>query len=640
MCGIVALLHKTRDVRPELIEGVRALQNRGYDSAGALLMNHQHFWTYKCTSSNQNNSDSIDKLTTKISELKDSYRIGMCHSRWATHGAKTEINAHPHHDSEKRFYVVHNGVITNYVDIKNRLRLKGYTFLSETDTEVVPFLLEDCMKSGDRNIFQVWNMAVRELEGTYALVMCDIKNPNSVYVAKNGSPLVMAYSTDNHMIGFGSELAAFSFSIKEYTNIVDGTIMECTWKTPDEDWSFQIKILKDPLRECKVTSFNFQVHETITNLPKTPEPYKYWTEKEIYDQPFSLAQSFNCGGRLYLKNDEWRVKLGGLEKVKQRLSKIKHLLLVGCGSSMHAALLAAQIYRQVTQFITVQVIDASEFTMKDVPKEPTGVILISQSGETKDCHRVLELVQHDCVTIGIVNVVGSLLSRETDCGIYLNAGREVGVAATKSFSSQCTVLALLGLWFAYEQNKPIDRWAEQLSQIPKYFEGHAKRFSTEIDEFLVISPNILKASSIFLLGRGYSYPIVLEAALKIKELTYIHAEGFAGGSLKHGPFALIDPDQKTPVFLNIFRGANEEKMISCTEQVLCRHASTIILTNDKKLYQVFPKSFVFYIDIVDEFSAALVSVLFYQLLALKMAMLKKLNVDRPRNLAKTVSVDG
>lgn len=640
MCGIVALINKLKNVRPDLIEGIKALQNRGYDSAGAFLMDNQDYWVYKCTSSNNNTSDSIEKLTKKISELHDSYSIGMCHTRWATHGAKTEVNAHPHHDSQERFYVVHNGVITNYAEIKNRLKLKGYKFLSETDTEVVPLLMEDCMKSGNRTTFQAWNLAVRELEGTFALIMCDTKNPSCLYIAKNGSPLVMSYSTDDNMIGFGSELAAFSFSIKQYTNIIDGTIMECSWRKHDEDWSFQIKNLKDPLKECKVDSFNFQLHETLKNLPKTPEPFQFWTEKEIHDQPFSLAQSFNCGGRLYMKNDEWRVKLGGLEKVKQKLSKVKHIIMVACGSSLHAAMLAAQVYRQITQFVTVQTLDASEFTFKDLPKEPTAVILISQSGETKDCHRVLELVKDHCITIGIVNVVGSLISRETDCGVYLNCGREVGVAATKSFTSQSTVLTLLGLWFAYEQDRPIDRWAAELCQIPKYFENHMKRLSIEIDEFLETSTSIMKAQTMFLLGRGYSYPIVLEAALKIKELCYIHAEGFAGGSLKHGSFALIDPNQKTPVFLNIFRGPNEENMISAAEQVTCRDAETIIVTNNKKLYVRFPKSHLFYIDVNDEFSASLVSVLFYQLLACKMAMLKKLNVDFPRNLAKTVSVDG
>ena len=561
------------------------------------------------------------------------FQVGMFQTRWSTHGAKTTANAHPHASQNGQFHVIHNGVITNHNEIKKRLREKGYKFASQTDTEVVPMLMQDCMTAtGDT--FEAWNMVVRELEGTWALIMVDVKQPNKMYVTKHGSPLLFCRSEDESIMGFASEMSGFDFAVRTYIDIPDGDIIECGIDSEKGEWIMSSKNLSMDLN--KSTFESKQPHE---KLPQSPAPFKYWTEKEIHAQPETIWNALNCGGRLYHDNDEWHVKLGGLEKWLVPLQRVKHLIMVGCGTSLHAAQFALPLFREFGIFTTVQCLDAAEFSVDDLPlQEATAVVIISQSGETKDCHRVLQLIRNRCVTIGVVNAVGSLISRDTDCGVYLNSGREVGVAATKSFTSQCVVLSLLALWFAQGRGKSINRRALQLFSLTTRVRDQMI-FLTQFVQEILSKKVLLRQEHLFILGRGFSFAIALEGALKIKELAYVHAEGFAGGSLKHGPFAMIDSEEKTPVFLHIWSDVTQSHMISCAEQLSARGAQLIILTNIKSIALDFPNALVWCVAVEDDFSASLLSVVLYQLLAVYLALEKQVNPDFPRNLAKTISID-
>jgi len=677
MCGIIALLSLSGDVRKKLLDGLDMLQNRGYDSCGGLLFDRPNgqcgnHWFWKKASSRGENSMLC--LTQEVSKLSQQiqYRGGFFQTRWATHGAKTDANAHPHFEATKRFYVIHNGIITNYSVLKQRLKEKGYVFTSETDTEVIPHLIMDCIRSCESrrkelypmSLFQIWNMVIQELEGTWSLIMGDIEHPDRIYVAKNGSPLLMAFSDDNQDVWFSSERSGFALYVRKYViDIPDGTTIECrrgargNWVINTSCDCFSKGLLehlslteeKDPdLMDIslvqKISSLAF-LPENFQVVKKTPEPFTYWTELEISEQPDKLWEALNCGGRLYQEESgNWQVKLGGLDSLSNRLKKVKHVILTGCGTSYHSALFSISVFRQMGGLTTVQALDASEFTRKDFPQdyaENIAVVIISQSGETKDCQRVIECANElGIITIGVVNTVGSWIARETQCGIYLNAGREVGVASTKSFTSQAVVLSLLALWFGQENQKSIDKWAPLLCSISLCYRSEMEKMKKWVSGILEVVQN---QQSIFLLGRGLSYPICLEGALKLKELTYQNVEGYPGGALKHGPFALIDNVIKTPVFFHLWKGPNYEKMLSAVEQVSSRGGLVILLHNEPEeilLSQRFPAALLYYVNSPDEWTCSLLSIIIYQQLAVQLAIKKGYNPDYPRNLAKVVSVDG
>jgi len=549
--------------------------------------------------------------------------------------------------------VIHNGIISNYAVIKKRLLLKGYVFSSETDTEVIPHMIVDflvCTKTS--NVMDAWSHVIAELEGTWSLVMIDVSNPLCLYVAKHGSPLLMAY-TDNDAqevndVWFSSEPAGFGLYAQKYVDLADGTILMCNM---DEKNTITLHIPTDlsgltKINTCSVPAYrahDVQFHQSHV-FEKTPMPFQHWTDKEIHEQPEKLWEALNRGGRLYQDQDGWRVKLGGMDRMSTRLNKLKHLILTGCGTSYHAALFALPVFRQMGCFTTVQAIDAGEFTVEELPLDApgsVGVVVISQSGETKDCQRVMSLLNEHYPVIGVINSVGSWIARQVDCGVYLNAGREVGVASTKSFSSQVVVLSLIALWFSQQRGASVNHWAAILSAVPSHFQQHIGRLQHVAER---LCPELKNKNNIFLLGRRYAHALSLEGALKLKELTYQNAEGYPGGALKHGPFALIDAPDRTPVFLHVWRGFNQNTMLSAAEQVYCRGAHVILMYNDQTLQDELksrlPLAELVYIDCDDEWSASLVSVMLYQFLALKLAIKKGFDPDYPRNLAKVVTVDG
>lgn len=633
MCGIVAILalKANRMVLQCLVEGIKMLQNRGYDSCGGTLLTQTSFWTWKGAS--KCDVSAVTRLEEQIRNATDrDWSTGCFQTRWATHGAKTDQNAHPHYDHNERFYVVHNGIITNYAVLKERLVKKGYIFRSETDTEVVAHLMADCLasKAEQRSpevqpMLEAWRSVVGHLEGTWSLIMTDRQHPEMLYVAKNGSPLLMSYSEDEDMVCFSSELHGIRFRTRQYEEIPDGAVFVVSVT----DNKFEISGLDQTCTQHRIDTYSHAV---------SPHPYPFWTELEINQQKQTLWDALNHGGRLYADSSQWHVKLGGLDRLRKELSTLRHLVLVGCGTSLNAALFAAPVFREISQFTTVQVFDASEITQHDLPlrsDEDVGLVLISQSGETKDCLRVMEWAKAlGCLTIGVVNVVGSSIARQTDCGVYLNAGREVGVASTKSFTSQCMVLTLLAMWFSVV---PLTDWGPRVYNLPSRCSSLMAQL--ELAATGLVS-SLAKSKSIFILGRGYSHPIALEGALKLKELTYQNVEGYPGGALKHGPFAVLDPD--CMVFIHVWTGPNVDHMLSCAEQVTSRGARIVLVHNldEQSLVTRFPGATLVKIHLPDEWSASLASVVFYQFLAYHLARFKGHNPDYPRNLAKVVTVDG
>jgi len=616
MCGILAYLG-SEDAFSFILEGLSLLQNRGYDSAGICTMSSS-LLLHKFAS--RADKTGIE-LLKEASDLHKGHTIGMGHTRWATHGPKTDQNAHPHLDVKEQFAVVHNGIIENYMEIKERLLLLGYTFRSQTDTEVIPHLLAHYY-SLDKGVDveqRVIRRAVADLHGTWALCIMSTTEPDTLYLCKNGSPLVLSYNQDHLLVS--SEQLPLSAYFTNFISLQDGDIVRIT----KQDGQIQFQ-------------HHYTNHIIENRLSETTcHPYPHWTIKEIQEQPTSLLRALNMGGRL-LGTDG--VKLGGLDAHRDRLLIADHMILLGCGTSYHAGLIGAKMIQKLRCFSSVLTIDASEFTELDIPTGRTVFVLLSQSGETKDLHRCLPLIRSaDHSVLSIVNVVGSLLAREADCGIYLNAGREVGVASTKSFTSQVVALSLLGMWYSQHRGTQSHMRSQMVSGL--------RSLSFQVDELLGRLQDPMKrlaqtyknTQHMFLLGRGLMKYIADEGALKIKEIAYVHAEGYAGGSLKHGPFALIDPE--TVVVLLAPDDDQFVKMIHAASEIHSRHARIILITNQTTTGSYDPSLFedILFLPLNPHFQTIL-GILPLQLLAYELSVSKGYDPDFPRNLAKVVTVDG
>lgn len=640
MCGIVAVLSQRPSalVSAYLLEGIQMLQNRGYDSCGGVLLSEEHYWLWKGASTVE--ATALERLDANVPDERMAWTAGCFQTRWATHGAKTDANAHPHSDRTGRFHVVHNGIITNYAVHKARLLQKGYEFRSETDTEVVVHMVSDCVRSKAEpvNMLEVWREVIGHLEGTWSLVMCDLEHPSWLYVAKHGSPLLLSYSEDGTMLGVASEAHGIRFKTLQYQEVQDGAVF-----IVDQNLRVLHEGMHIPVTALPASS------ASVVPLPTQPDPYRFWTELEIHQQVDTLRDALNRGGRLFVGEDgvAWSVKLGGLDRRRAQFQTVRHMVLVGCGTSLYAAQFAARVFRAITPMATVQVFDASEFAPVDVRQleaEEVVVVLVSQSGETKDCQRVLAWAkERSFLTVGVVNAVGSWLARQTDCGIYLNAGREVGVASTKSFTSQCVVLTLLALWMCQgsTQWSRLAEWCPRVYNIAEVFSRNMVALEAAAQS--LVAP-VSRQRSVFVLGRGYAHAIALEGALKLKELTCKNVEGYAGGALKHGPFAVLGAD--ATVFLHCWEGPDRDYMLSAAEQVSSREAQVVLVHNtsspkdEAALQQRFPRATLVAVSASDEWSASLVSVVLYQYLAFYLARSCGLNPDQPRHLAKVVTVDG
>ena len=630
MCGIIAYLGSAAAF-DYIVSSLGLLQNRGYDSAGICTLDTDGKLIVDKYASR------TDKNGVELLEEKKSFhighRIGIGHTRWATHGAKTDTNAHPHLDTDGMFAVVHNGIIENYLEIKTKLIAEGYVFLSETDTEVVPKLLEYNWKkelercNGNEKVVDfeknVLDVTIQSLEGTWAIIVMFAKTPDTLYLCKNGSPLVLSINNDFTLIA--SEQLPLSRYFTNFITLNDGDVV-----TIHKDLSGRIVFNNKPHYKEHI------IQNKATEL--SPYPYSHWTIKEIYEQPMSFMRALNMGGRL-VGGD--KVKLGGLDSNREQILAIDNLILLGCGTSYNAGNIGMKMLQQFKCVNHVMCIDASEFSEADVPaRGKTGFVLLSQSGETKDLHRCVEVIRRmDSPIISIVNVVGSLIARESDCGIYLNAGREVGVASTKSFTSQIVSLALLTLWFSQNKNT--------FQNLRSHYIQGLRSLSLDIEKLLAnlgdsirrLAHKFVNTQHMFLLGRGVMKYICDEGSLKIKEIAYIHAEGYAGGALKHGPFALIDKD--TVVILIAPRNENFSKMLNAAEEVYARHAKILLITNAVDTYEFNTKIYedILTIPANDHFQSVL-SIIPIQMLSYEISLLKGCNPDFPRNLAKVVTVDG
>jgi glucosamine--fructose-6-phosphate aminotransferase (isomerizing) len=615
MCGIVACISE-KGCADLLYNGLVQLKNRGYDSAGICSMQNGQLIVDKYASTD--NIDAYLKLQAQLYKHELS-TVGIAHTRWATHGAKTDINSHPHLSMCGKFAVVHNGIIENYKSLKDMLICNGYIFKSQTDTEVIAHLLSFLYTTND-NIVECIEKLIDSLEGTWGLAIIGIDEPNTLYCTRHGSPLLVGY--DDNCAIIVSEKSGFCNKVPNYFVLNNYDICKIT-KT-----------------ETKV-EINTNTEYTIKQLTcihneLSPHPYPHWTIKEINEQVDSSLRAISMGGRLLNSN---HVKLGGLEEHTDELKSIDNLILLGCGTSYFAGMHGLYFLKDLCDFYTVQLFDGAEFNENDIPKYgKTALLLISQSGETKDLHRCIEIgKKRNLFLIGLVNVVDSLIAREVDCGCYLNAGREVGVASTKAYLSQVILLAMISVWFSQEKKINEQKRKNYITDIRQLQYDIRRTLAMNHDTLDNIVKNIFTNDkpNCFLLGKGKSESVAREGSLKIKEISYIHSEGYSTSSLKHGPFALLD--DKFPVILIAPDDANYSKGENAYEEIKSRHSPIIFITNKKTGQE--DKRNVLYIPENNKTFADLLCVIPLQLLAYKLAVSKGINPDMPRNLAKVVTVE-
>ena len=617
MCGIVAYLGNNNCIE-YVLNGLTNLQNRGYDSVGVSFVKNNSIETIKYASTEVNNSLSI--LKDECQRLNIESSIGIGHTRWATHGAKTNLNAHPHSDTLNRISIVHNGIIENYQDIKNFLKTNNYNFVSQTDTEVIANMIGYFLDN-NYSINESIEKTVYKLKGTWALCIIHRDYPNKMWLIRNGSPLLLGF--DDEYIIVSSESIGFNKYIQKYIAIDNHDLIEIHLK--DQRIAFT-----ENLQRYKI---NFSEKEDYS----LPANFSHWMLKEIYDQPNSILSCTNNGGRII---DNKSVKLGGLEMHKDNLLDCKHLIILGCGTSYHAGLWSSFEFKRFETFESVQVIDGAEFNEFDLPRSgKVLLILLSQSGETKDLHRCIEVAHsYDAITLGVVNIPDSLIARECDCGVYLNAGREFAVASTKSFTNQCIVLSLIGIWFSQNKNTHLKMRIQKIQDLQKLHFQVNELIDNSKDIFSNILEKFIMKKSVFLLGKGENEAIAKEGSLKIKEVSYIHAEGYSASALKHGPFALIEKD--LPIIILDTEEKHRDKINNVIHETLSREAFVIVITNQIDQYTNvnIPNENLIYIEFNYSYHSLLANITL-QLLSYELAIKFGIDPDYPRNLAKVVTVE-
>ena len=618
MCGIFGIVINNDDNIYELIiNGLIQLQNRGYDSAGLAVIKENDILVNKYASTND--LDALNKIKQLNLEKNKHIKIGIGHNRWATHGGKTDANAHPHLSNDKNFALVHNGIIENYFELKKFLIEQKYIFYSQTDTEVVVNLIE-YYYSISNNTVEAITKTINSIKGTYGLLIVSLHNKDTLYCVRNGSPLLVGQNENNVIIT--SEQNGFCGLVNNYITL-----------NPDD-----ICVIKKHISEITVKTSHIYIKKTVTSVISelTPYPYVHWTLKEIYEQPNIVLNAINNGGRI---KDNASVKLGGLEQHYNYLKNINNIIILGCGTSYFAGLYGMYFFKQLCVFNTVLVFDGADFNDFDIPNiGNTAFILVSQSGETKDLHRCIEIAkQKNIVTIGVINVVDSLIAREVDCGIYCNAGKEVGVASTKAFTSQVICLSMCALWFSELQNVSEKNRIKVISDLHNLSNDIKITFESCSERIIDISKKI-KDNNMFLLGKGSDEYVAREGSLKIKEISYIHSEGYSSSSLKHGPFALLD--EKFPVIILNLDQKHRAKTINCYQEVLSRNSPIIFITNDYTILNEINESACYSILIPENRSySSLLGILPLQLLAYNLSINRGINPDKPKNLAKVVTVE-
>jgi glucosamine--fructose-6-phosphate aminotransferase (isomerizing) len=614
MCGIVAYIGH-QQAYPILLKGLKRLEYRGYDSAGVAMLNpEEDLLLYKC-------KGKVSELENFIGENSTLGNIGIGHTRWATHGLPNDINAHPHISGDGNMVMIHNGIIENYATLKEELKNRGHIFKSETDTEVLVHLIEEIRIKGSLSLFEAVRLALNEVIGAYAIVIMSKDNPGELVAARKSSPLVVG-------IGEGEFfLASDATPIVEYTkNVVyleDGEIARISLTD-----GLKIKNIKNQEKTPYIQELELQLEA----LEKGG--YEHFMLKEIYEQPRSIRDCMR--GRLSATKGV--VALGGIKEYEQKIANAKRIIIVACGTSWHAGLVGEYLIEDLAR-IPVEVEYASEFRYRNpVIFEDDVVIAISQSGETADTLAAIELAKSKGATIlGICNVVGSSISRASHAGSYTHAGPEIGVASTKAFTAQVTVITLMALMLAEKRGtlsaSRFNRLLFDLEAIPEKVEE-----VLQSDSMIKYIADIYKdARNALYLGRGYNFPVALEGALKLKEISYIHAEGYPAAEMKHGPIALID--EEMPVFVIATKDASYEKVVSNIQEVKARKGKVVAIVTKGDTTVKGIADHVIEIPETDDVLVPLLATIPFQLLSYHVAVMRGCNVDQPRNLAKSVTVE-
>ncbi len=611
MCGIVGYVGH-RDAQQVIIKGLKRLEYRGYDSAGIALLNK---------------GLNIYKKKGKVIELEEylngkdlTSTIGIGHTRWATHGEPNDINAHPHYSASGKLAIIHNGIIENYSSLKQELINKGHTFTSETDTEVLIHFIEDIQENNHCSLDEAVRLALTKVVGAYAIVIMSVENPDLLIAARKGSPLVIGIGKDEFFI------ASDATPIIEYTNevvylndfeiaIIDGG-------------NLKIKTIED----APMTPYIQKLEMELETIEKGG--FDHFMLKEICEQPRSIKDCLR--GRL--DSQSGRLVLGGIREYVNKLANADRIIIIACGTSWHAGLVAEYMFEEFCR-IPVEVEYASEFRYRNpIVREGDMVIAISQSGETADTLAAIELAKSKGATIfGVCNVVGSSIARASHAGSYTHAGPEIGVASTKAFTAQLTVLSMICLIVAQKKGTITDQkfheMLVELENIPAKVEKTLKLN----DQIREIAYTFKNATNFLYLGRGFNFPVALEGALKLKEISYIHAEGYPAAEMKHGPIALID--EEMPVAFIATRDSSYEKIVSNIQEVKARKGRVIaVVTEGDKLIPTMAE-FTIEVPAVHETLMPIVSVIPLQLLSYHIAVMRGCNVDQPRNLAKSVTVE-
>ncbi|MEJ7692565.1 glutamine--fructose-6-phosphate transaminase (isomerizing) [Daejeonella sp.] len=611
MCGIVGYIG-FREAWPIVIKGLHRLEYRGYDSAGVALID---------------DTLNIYKKAGKVSDLEDSVKgkdlngkIGMGHTRWATHGEPSDRNSHPHTSGDERLAIIHNGIIENYATLKETLISRGHVFNSDTDTEVLIHLIEDIQNQTSLDLREAVRIALNEVIGAYAIVIMDRNDPEELIAARKGSPLVLGVGKKEYFI------ASDASPIIEYTkDVIYLKDNEIAYIRRDD---LLIKTIDNKVRIPYVQELELKLEA----LEKGG--FDHFMLKEIYEQPRSIKDCMR--GRIYPSRGE--VQLGGIKEYADKLKNVDRIIIVACGTSWHAGLVGEYLIEECAR-IPVEVEYASEFRYRNpIISEKDIVIAVSQSGETADTMAAIELAKEKGATIfGICNVVGASIPRLTNAGVYTHAGPEIGVASTKAFTAQVTVLTLMALYMAQQRGtiskgKLVDLLTE-LNNIPSLVE----RCLQSNDSIRVISEQFKDARNFLFLGRGSGFPVALEGALKLKEISYIHAEGYPAAEMKHGPIALID--EEMPVVFIATKNSSYEKVISNIQEVKARKGKVIAIVTEGDTTVKNMADYTIEIPDADEIFLPLLATIPLQLLSYHIAVLRGCNVDQPRNLAKSVTVE-
>jgi len=618
MCGIFGFLGYDFDI-DKLYQNLLILQNRGYDSAGLSSIIRDRFLIHKYASTESQTAFELLKPYLREYEKVNNF---ISHVRYSCIGIPSDRNSHPHSDYTGKFALVHNGIIENYNSLKNELISRDIKFTSETDTEVIVNLIGYYYSiDNEKNERMAIEKAIERLEGTWGLVIQCLDKPDKLFCVRHGSPLLIGLNDNYAMVA--SEQSGFANYIKNYISLNNKDMIELRKENG--------KVVFDTIKHYNMLKVQ------IENIAPTPDPFPHWTLKEIHEQFEASFRTMGMGSRL---QDDRLVKLGGLDNARKDIIDIDNLIILGCGTSYHAGLYSSEYFKKISGFDIVQIFDGAEFTTFDIPRKgKTGLLLLSQSGETKDLHRCVDIAKElNLIMIGVINVVDSVIARDVQCGVYLNAGKEMGVASTKCFTSQVIALSMIACWFS--QNRKINEVGrmeiiKSLRTLPYDINTTIK---TTSDICIKVAEYLIKYESNFLLGKGQNKAIAMEGALKIKEIGYINSNGYSTSSLKHGSYALIFKGFPTILLLpddSMFHRNN-----SVGEELKSRRSFVISISdrddNDEYMKNTYninikvPKNKIFF---------GVISNICLQLIAYNVAIIKGNNVDMPRNLSKAVTVD-